>query len=331
MRKYACLTATCALVLLTAASAQQPQFQNAQLKTIAAHNLAAQLQASEGGSNSLWWGYRVQGMAGQHWNCGTVYLDGDHGNHIEASPQYNPEPIAILLHIEDHSVTRVRAIGGQCQLDAGGSPVTWLIGARSSQSAALLSRLASAQTTGALAALAQSEGPDAEQAMERLAAAAGPEKVREKAVFWLGSARGHAGFLALQRLARAANNVSLDRRIAFALSVSPDPGAVDELIRQAKLDPSPRVREQALFWLAQKAGRKAIGAISSAVANDPDTKVKERAVFALSQLPGGQGVPKLIQVAKTNSNLAVRKRAMFWLGQSKDPRALAFFQQILAR
>jgi hypothetical protein len=25
----------------------------------------------------------------------------------------------------------------------------------------------------------------------------------------------------------------------------------------------------------------------------------------------------------------VRKQAMFWLGQSKDPRALAFFEQIL--
>jgi hypothetical protein len=26
----------------------------------------------------------------------------------------------------------------------------------------------------------------------------------------------------------------------------------------------------------------------------------------------------------------VRKQAMFWLGQSQDPRALAFFEQILS-
>jgi len=39
----------------------------------------------------------------------------------------------------------------------------------------------------------------------------------------------------------------------------------------------------------------------------------------------------LIQVARTHRNPAVRKQPMFWLGQSKDPRALAFFEEILAR
>ena len=63
----------------------------------------------------------------------------------------------------------------------------------------------------------------------------------------------------------------------------------------------------------------------------PDTKVKERAVFALSQLPQDEGVPKLIDVARTNRNPAVRKQAIFWLGQSRDPRALDFFVEVLAR
>ena len=39
----------------------------------------------------------------------------------------------------------------------------------------------------------------------------------------------------------------------------------------------------------------------------------------------------LINVAKTNQNPAVRKQAMFWLGQSKDPRALDFFAQVLSK
>jgi HEAT repeat protein len=90
------------------------------------------------------------------------------------------------------------------------------------------------------------------------------------------------------------------------------------------------VRGQALFWLAQKAGRQAAGAITEAADRDPDTEVKKRAVFALSQLPKDEGVPLLIQVAKNNRDPAVRKQAFFWLGQSKDPRALAFFEEILA-
>ena len=40
-------------------------------------------------------------------------------------------------------------------------------------------------------------------------------------------------------------------------------------------------------------------------------------------------MPLLLQVARTHSNPAVRKQAIFWLGQSKDPRALTFFAEIL--
>jgi HEAT repeat protein len=74
---------------------------------------------------------------------------------------------------------------------------------------------------------------------------------------------------------------------------------------------------------------KVAGTITEAIANDPDTEVKKRAVFALSQLPRGEGVQLLIDVARKNPNPAVKKQAIFWLGQSKDPRAIDFFAQIL--
>ena len=101
------------------------------------------------------------------------------------------------------------------------------------------------------------------------------------------------------------------------------------LIQLAKKDASPEIRGEALFWLAQKAGRKAADAITDAIENDPETDVKKRAVFALSQLPKDEGVPLLIQVARRNPNPAVRKQAIFWLGQSRDARALAFFEEVL--
>jgi HEAT repeat protein len=94
-------------------------------------------------------------------------------------------------------------------------------------------------------------------------------------------------------------------------------------------DRRPSVRSQALFWMAQRAGQQAVGVIRNAIDNDPETEVKRKAVFALSQLPKDEGVPLLIDVARSNSNREVRKQAMFWLGQSKDPRAIAFFEQIL--
>jgi hypothetical protein len=40
-------------------------------------------------------------------------------------------------------------------------------------------------------------------------------------------------------------------------------------------------------------------------------------------------VPRLIELARTHPNAEVRRQAMFWLGQSRDPRATAFFAQLL--
>ncbi|PYP42245.1 MAG: hypothetical protein DMD43_03595 [Gemmatimonadetes bacterium] len=59
--------------------------------------------------------------------------------------------------------------------------------------------------------------------------------------------------------------------------------------------------------------------------------MREQAVFALSQLPRDEGVPILIHVARSNRDPALRRKALFWLGQSDDPRALALFEEILAR
>jgi hypothetical protein len=124
-----------------------------------------------------------------------------------------------------------------------------------------------------------------------------------------------------------------DRRLSngslASLAMHAEPAALEALVGLARSGSTPQARGQALFWLAQRAGDKAVGAITEALDRDPDTDVKKRAVFALSQLPKDEGVPRLIEVARSHSNAAVRKQAMFWLGQSRDPRALAFFESIL--
>jgi len=120
-----------------------------------------------------------------------------------------------------------------------------------------------------------------------------------------------------------------DEAALAALAFHADPSALDALIGLARQDASAHVRGQALFWLAQRAGSRVSGVITRAIEDDPETEVKKRAVFALSQLPHDEGVPLLIDAARRNRNPAVRKQAVFWLGQSKDPRALTFFEELL--
>ena len=170
-----------------------------------------------------------------------------------------------------------------------------------------------------------------DRVLENLAGTSRPLELRKQAAFWLGVVRGRAGYETLRRLLREDPNEKFREHAIFALSQSPEPEAVLTLIQTARGDASAHVRGQALFWLANKAGRRAAEAIAAAVEQDPETQVKKKAVFALHQLPKDEGIPLLIQVARNNKNPVVRKEAMFWLGQSNDGRALAFFEEVLAK
>ena len=114
-----------------------------------------------------------------------------------------------------------------------------------------------------------------------------------------------------------------------ALALHPGAAAADRLVAFARDDGRARVRGQALFWLAERAGREAVRTIGNAIDADPELEVKRRAVFALSRLPRAEGVPLLMQLARTHRLPEIRRQAIFWLGQSKDPRAVDFFEQIL--
>lgn len=114
---------------------------------------------------------------------------------------------------------------------------------------------------------------------------------------------------------------------AIALHASPE--ALSALLDLAKRHASSEVRSGALFWLAQRAGDEARAAITRAIEEDPETEVKRQAVFALSEMK--DGVPLLIDLARRHKNPAVREQAFFWLGESEDPRALAFFEEVLGR
>ena len=152
-----------------------------------------------------------------------------------------------------------------------------------------------------------------------------------KAVHWFNdvAVNDSVNFLKTFISANSTRRLMDSATTAIALTEGQQP--LTELITLARDGATANVKGSALFWLAQRAGQQAVGTITAAIDNDPDTEVKKKAVFALSQLPKDQGVPLLIDQARNNKNAAVRKQAMFWLGQSRDPRALKFFEEILTK
>jgi len=271
--------------------------------------------------------------------CGEYHLEdnGNYGvNHNDTASEHH---VYVLLRLDQGQVIKIRPVMAGCHLDAGGVPFTWLTGVKPEDSVAFLSGLATQSLESnrshvvdeALLSISYHASPEATKTLSQIASSDARMHLREQAAFWLGVQRGHEGFLALQSLEKNTTETTFREKLPFDFSQNSDPAAEDELLQMAKSDPDAKVREQALFWLAQKAGKKATAALTDAIQNDPETDVKKKAVFALSQLPKEESVPQLIRVADTNSNPAVRKEAFFWLGQSHDPRALAYLEQVLKR
>ena len=177
--------------------------------------------------------------------------------------------------------------------------------------------------------VSQSREPGAFDTLASLVRTGATPALRAEAVFWIAQTKNDNAPAIIQEALEKDAAPEVRKKAVFALSQLDQNAGVDALIRVARNNNEPSIRGEAIFWLGQKAGSKAASEITDRIDQDPDTEVKKKAVFALSQLPKDEGVPRLIQVARTNPNPAVRKQAMFWLGQSKDPRAIDFFAEIL--
>lgn len=355
---------------LSSEPGSQGRFTNVTSETrSAAQGLEREIRAAAGRGGIVWVGYRAPMVAGPRRMCcadsvtydgdssaccGVCRLEGgsgvtmntgdarvDRGSRILLE---SPTEFLVLARFENAAITRLRLFTPDCDVDAGAKTVVWMTDVKPEESIAWLSTLAASTTAAsdagqarervgkqAVTAVALHNAPAADRALETFVTSSQPEWLRVDTAFWLGSARGEAGARLLARMIQQDPSDKVRDKAVFGLSVSKVPSALATLIAAAKEDKSTRVRGQALFWLGQKAGKEAVATISEAIERDPETEVKKKAVFALSQLPKDEGVPKLIDVARNNRNPAVRKQAFFWLGQSKDPRAVQFFEDILLK
>jgi hypothetical protein len=221
-----------------------------------------------------------------------------------------------------------------------------------------------------VAAIALHADPQAAVVLENLARQARSMKARHSALIWTGITSESAEFLAaFARDEREPRELRKDAMIAIGIGSAPsavatlrdlynaltdeeikqqaldavaihgnsrekgeaaDAAAVDFLVEVAGNEKNADLRRHALFWVGQIAGERGRGVLESALESSDD-EVAEQAVFAISQRPSDESVPILLRVAREHKNREVRKKAIFWLGQSDDPRALAFFKEMLER
>lgn len=134
-------------------------------------------------------------------------------------------------------------------------------------------------------------------------------------------------------LARAEAGEPAGEDLLFAPLLADGVETWPSLLRIARREALPRkTRKAAVFWLGQQASDRVTAELGRlADDTDEELEVREAAVFALSQQPGDRGTEALVRLATGSGDPRVRRRALFWLAQRDDPRALAVFEEILAR
>src|SRR4051794_1471843 len=277
-----------------------------------------------------WIGYSVPSTRSNQLGCDFVR----DGNNLTAGVVHlePPDSVVVMFRIENNQLNRIRAISPHCEIDAGGVPVHWLTDVQPAQSVALLTTFVNDRDTftgGALNALGNHADPSADQALERFIAAGQPENVRLRAVSYIGSRP--SGLNTLKRLIASDPDIRIRERAVSSLANSRQPESEDYMISIAKTDSDSRLRSQAVSGLGRHSGPKVLATLTSVIDTDKDTAVRRRALSALQSMPNNEGIPTLIQMVRNEKDLEMRKQAMGALKNSRDPRALAFFEEVIRK
>ena len=353
------------LGLASTASAQQPSIQNGKVETrkVAALDKEIATLAAGAATEPVWVGWRVPIVDGERGGCSTWVDDNYYwrGSVLDYSPlgsttsmtrppQTTPPAgalpleggtgLVVLLRLIDSRVERMQRLADDCPLDAGGRTVYWLDGVTPAESLRVLDGYTREEvferlsmnarrslTRSALEAIAWHRDPGANPILDRIATSSNSE-LRTAAITLLGSRRGAHGFASLQKMLQGERMPNTRVELVNAIGQTRESGTVGALRALIK-DSDAKVRAAAVYYFAIRGQQAVVPEVTAVVDSDTDVNVRKRAVSGLARLPTDAAIPMLIQIARTNKDPEVKKQAVSLLSQSRDPRAVAYMEEIL--
>jgi hypothetical protein len=153
--------------------------------------------------------------------------------------------------------------------------------------------------------------------------------LREKAIFWLGQNRSADNAQFLKDLYKKLENDELKEKVIFSLSQM---GGTDNYrwLMDIALDSHEdiEIRKKALFWAGQ--GHSVdVADLVRLYDSMSDREMKDQLIFVYSQRREAAALDKLFSIGKNDPDRELRKKAIFWIGQSRDPRAAQFLQELI--
>lgn len=250
--------------------------------------------------------------------------------------------------------------------DYGGYPVYWLGDAPANESLpflrGLLDTTASPEAADRLVdAIGAHDDPRLAEALRDITRNAKLEQARTAAVSWLGHLPGQVDFLAalvgderqsvrvrseaaeslgdsvdpaampaLQGLYRAVNRLPLRLELIEAIGDSAfEAPAASFLIELAERESVRELRHQAIEELGDMPHERAVPALIRLYDSAKDEETKSEILEALSDADVEPALQKLVAVAQRDPSIRLRKQAIELLGDSEDPAAASFLEQLV--
>jgi tetratricopeptide (TPR) repeat protein len=157
-----------------------------------------------------------------------------------------------------------------------------------------------------------------------------PQELREQAIFWLGQHKGAENQAFLRNLFPRLDNQDLKEKVLFAVSQSRDSDNARWLLDVALNErESIEIRKKALFSAGQSRGAPTAD-FAALYDRVQDREIKNQLILVFSQRSRDPvAMDKLFAIAKNDPDRELRKSAIFWIGQSRDPRAVQFLQDLI--
>lgn len=184
----------------------------------------------------------------------------------------------------------------------------------------------------AVFALSQINSPEASRMLKDYAQKSGaPVEARADAIFWLGQEGRGENAAYLRSLYAQLDNDDLKEKDIFSISQIGGTDNLNWLMDLAANDQEDvDMRKKALFWAGQS-NDVSLERLTALYDRMKDQDMKEQMIFVYSQRHEGQALDKLIDIAKHDTDPELRKKAIFWIGQSRDPKAVQYLQEVVSQ
>jgi HEAT repeat protein len=179
-------------------------------------------------------------------------------------------------------------------------------------------------------ALTQRHSEAARAKLFEIARSAADKASREEAIFWVGQRGDDQAADELIRLLDNERDTEVRKKVVFSLSQMNNQISRAKLMDVVRSSDDAELRGETVFWIAQTGGDQTVDFLIQLYDAEKSVQVKKKIIFALTQTKNKKAaLRKLMAIGKSDPSPEARKEAIFWIGQSRDPEAIKFLEEIL--